>query len=121
MIDLRNSQSFKGNITFELPKNFVPGSENIEVSALGDLLWPAITNLHNLINLPTGCGEQNLVHFIPNLVILNYLFRTRQISPAILGQAVNNLETAYQQQLMYERPDGSFSAFGLRDANSSVW
>lgn len=121
LIDLRKTQSYKGNITFELPKNFVTGSESIEVSVLGDLLWPAITNLDSLIRLPTGCGEQNLVHFIPNLIILNYLLNTRQLSPAILEQTVSNLETAYQQQLMYKRPDGSFSAFGKRDPKSSVW
>lgn len=83
-------------------------------------MGPAIINLENLIRIPTGCGEQNLVHFVPDIIILNYLERTRQL----LGkhnEAVSNLEIAYQQQLTYKRKDGSFSAFGKSDKNGSIW
>lgn len=105
----------------DIPKNIVPFSEKIEVSVVGDLLGPAMVNLENLIRLPTGCGEQNLVHFLPNLVILNYLKNTQQLTPAIQNEAIRHLETSYQQQLAYKRPDGSFSIFGERDSNSSTW
>ncbi|KAF5298450.1 hypothetical protein FQR65_LT01229 [Abscondita terminalis] len=121
LVDLRKKSSYKGNITFDLPKNYVPGSESIDVSVIGDLIWPAVINLNNLIRLPTACGEQNLIHFVPNIIILNYLLNNGQLSPTILEKTVTNLETAYQEQLIYKRPDGSFSAFGKRDANSSVW
>lgn len=85
------------------------------------MLWTSITNLNNLIYLPTGCGEQNLIHFVPNLITLNYLINTRQLTPTILEEAISNMEKAYQQQLTYKRTDGSFSAFGNRDSNSSIW
>ncbi|KAF5295443.1 hypothetical protein FQA39_LY13104 [Lamprigera yunnana] len=121
LVDLRKKSSYKGNITLDLPKNYVSGSENIEISAIGDLIWPAVNNLNNLIRLPTACGEQNLIHFVPNIIILNYLINNDQLSPTILTTAVKNLETAYQEQLTYKRDDGSFSAFGKRDGKSSVW
>ncbi|KAK4880764.1 hypothetical protein RN001_008910 [Aquatica leii] len=121
LLDLRKKSSYKGNITFDLPKNFVSGSENVEVSVIGDLIWPAVINMNNLIRLPVACGEQNLIHFIPNIILLNYLLNNGQLTLTTLEQTVTNLETAYQEQLMYKRPDGSFSAFGKRDTNSSLW
>lgn len=35
VVDLRGSNSFKTNITLHMPKYIVPGSERIEVSAVG--------------------------------------------------------------------------------------
>lgn len=121
LIDLRKTSSYTGNISFELPTNLVTGSENIEVSVIGDLIWPAIINLDNLIRLPTASGEQNLIHFIPNIIILNYLLNNRQLSPTILEKTITSLESAYQEQLVYKKSDGSFGVFGRRDTNSSLW
>lgn len=121
LIDLRKTDTFKGNVSIDIPKNIVKDSEKIEVSVVGDLLGPVMINLEDLIRLPTGCGEQNLVHFIPNLIILNYLKNTAQLSPTIQNEAIKHLETAYQQQLTYKRTDGSFSIFGKRDINGSIW
>lgn len=121
LVDLRKTDSYKGNVSIEIPKNIVKDSEKIEVSVVGDLLGPAMVNLEDLIRLPTGCGEQNLVHFMPNLIILNYLKNTAQLTPTIQNEAIKHLETAYQQQLTYKRSDGSFSIFGKRDTNGSIW
>jgi CD109 antigen len=121
LIDLRNNPNYKNSINFTLPENLVTGSESIEVAAVGDLLGPTMVNLEQLIRLPTGCGEQNMVHLMPNLIILQYLRYTRQITPTIQNEALELLEKGYQQQLSYKRTDGSFSAFGMRDPDSSVW
>lgn len=40
---------------------------------LGDILGPSIPNLANLIRMPSGCGEQNMLNFVPNIVIVEYL------------------------------------------------
>lgn len=121
LIDLRKSQSYKGNISFDIPKNVIPETEKIEASLIGDILGPTMVNLENLIRLPTGCGEQNLVRFMPNLIILNYLRSTGQTTPAVENEAVSLLEKSYQTELSYQRKDGSFSMFGDRDDISSTW
>lgn len=104
-----------------MPKHIVADSLIIETAVVGDLLGPTIINLENLIRLPTGCGEQNLVHFVPNLIILNYLINTGQLTPPHQKKAVENLEISYQEHLSYKRIDGSFSPFGKIDANGSIW
>ncbi|KAL1497123.1 hypothetical protein ABEB36_008133 [Hypothenemus hampei] len=121
LIDMRQSNLFKRSLNFTIPKNIIENSEKIEVSTIGNLLGASIANLENLIRLPAGCGEQNLVHFMPNLIILQYLQNTQQLTPTIQNAAISSLETSYQQQLQFKRSDGSFSPFGDRDTSSSVW
>lgn len=73
LLDLRDGRPLNGNITIDVPKNIVSDSDYVEISAVGDLLGPSIPNLENLIQMPFGCGEQNMLNFVPNIVIMNYL------------------------------------------------
>jgi hypothetical protein len=34
-VDLRKNKTFSVNVTLDMPKNIVPGSEHVEVSAVG--------------------------------------------------------------------------------------
>ncbi|KAL1124405.1 hypothetical protein AAG570_001034, partial [Ranatra chinensis] len=120
-VDLRNKRSYKTNITLDIPINIVPGSELIEIGAVGDILGPSIPNLIHLIKMPFGCGEQNMLNFVPNIVILDYLKNSNQLTQAIETKSLQYLEAGYQQELSYKRADGSFSAFGKADANGSTW
>ncbi|XP_044019727.1 CD109 antigen-like isoform X2 [Aphidius gifuensis] len=120
-LDLRNTRTIKTNISVDIPKNIVPGSEHVEISAVGDILGPSIPNLDNLIKLPYGCGEQNMLNLVPNIVVLNYLKNTNQLTQAIQGKAMRYLEIGYQQELTYRHKDGSFSAFGMSDNSGSTW
>lgn len=43
------------------------------VLVTGDILGPSIGNLDSLIQMPYGCGEQNMIHFAPNIYVLQYL------------------------------------------------
>ncbi|XP_051162274.1 thioester-containing protein 1 allele S3 isoform X1 [Leptopilina boulardi] len=120
-IDLRTSRSVSTTLLVDMPKNIVTGSEFVEISAVGDILGPSIPNLANLIKMPSGCGEQNMLNFVPNIVILDYLTNTNQLKPAIESKALNYLQIGYQQELTYRHNDGSFSAFGEADASGSTW
>ncbi|XP_014214992.1 CD109 antigen-like isoform X2 [Copidosoma floridanum] len=120
-VDLRNDDSTKTNVTVDIPNHFVQDSDYVEVSAVGDILGPSIPNLDKLIKMPFGCGEQNMLNFVPNIVILEYLKNTNQLSPAIESKALGYLETGYQQELTYRHADGSFSAFGKSDPRGSTW
>lgn len=120
-IDLRNTSRFNGNMSISIPNNAVPGSQYIEFSVIGDLMAPVIANLRNLIQLPSGCGEQNMINLMPNVVILRYLDRSNSGNPEMTSTALRYLEQGYQNELNYKRPDGSFSAFGTSDENGSTW
>lgn len=120
-IDLRKSDSLQTNVKFVIPDDVVPDSLRIEASCLGDILGGTIKNLQKLIRMPLGCGEQNMLNFVPNIVILDYLTATEQLNNEIKETAKKYMEKGYQRQLIYKHSDGSFSAFGKSDKSGSTW
>ncbi|XP_064090447.1 CD109 antigen-like isoform X4 [Macrobrachium nipponense] len=121
LLDLRSKPSFSTTINVTMPPNIVNDSRAIAVSVIGDILGPAVTNLESLLELPTGCGEQNMAKMVSNIVLMEYLKNKNQLSEAMQGRAKRHLETGYQQQLSFRHADGSFSAFGSRDDSGSTW
>uniref|UniRef100_A0A8C3TW25 Alpha-2-macroglobulin n=1 Tax=Catharus ustulatus TaxID=91951 RepID=A0A8C3TW25_CATUS len=79
-----------------------------------DLMGSAMQNLHQLLQMPFGCGEQNMVLFAPNIYVLDYLNKTGQLNEEIKSKAIGYLVSGYQRQLNYKHQDGSYSTFGQR-------
>nr|BAR45613.1 thioester-containing protein 2 [Scolopendra japonica] len=119
--DLRKFTQIGEEIHLNFPSDTVEDSERIEVSAISDIMGTTINNLHNLLRMPGGCGEQNLLRFVPNIVITDYLTNTNQLTPALKEKAIRYMETGFQGQLIYRRYDDSFSGFGNRDSSGSTW
>ncbi|XP_010179780.1 PREDICTED: alpha-2-macroglobulin-like protein 1 [Mesitornis unicolor] len=108
-------------ITFTVPENRVLGSERAHVSFLGDILGTALDNIDELLQMSSGCGEQNMVHFAPNVFVTRYLEETGQLTPEIKQKAIGYLESGYQRQLLYKHADGSYSAFGEGSEPGNTW
>lgn len=122
VIDLREGHHFNTqHLTIDIPDDAVPDSARIEIKCMGDIFGGTIRNLPNLIRLPSGCGEQNMLNLVPNVVILKYLNATGQLDTGTEKMAKEYTERGYQQQLAYKHDDGSFSAFGKVDKNGSTW
>ncbi|NXG74960.1 A2ML1 protein, partial [Baryphthengus martii] len=118
----------KGNpaqesVSLILPQNVVEGSVTATVSVTGDLMGIALQNLDHLVQMPHGCGEQNMVLFAPIVYVLQYLEKTRQLTPEIKEKATGFLRNGkwYQIQLQYRHPDGSYSEFGTKDEYGNTW
>lgn len=88
--DFFDDSSVTWNLT--LPEELVPGSARAYVSLIGDLLGPALENLENLVRLPMGCGEQNMVLFVPNIHVINYLTATQMENAVLKAKAIKNME-----------------------------
>ncbi|XP_059415069.1 alpha-2-macroglobulin-like [Carassius carassius] len=126
-VERTNSQSWllcpKGNILSEdvlltFPADVVQGSARCSVSVLGDIMGRALKNLDQLLRLPYGCGEQNMIVLAPNIYILLYLETTGQLTEAIRQTATGYLHSGYQGQLNYRHSDGSYSTFGNDESNT---
>eukprot|EP00076_Gallus_gallus_P042135 XP_025007673.1 alpha-2-macroglobulin-like protein 1 [Gallus gallus] len=109
------------SVSLTLPPNTVEGSVRATVSVTGDLMGTALQNLDHLVQMPHGCGEQNMVLFAPIVYMLQYLEKTRQLTPEIKERATGFLRNGYQIQLQYQHPDGSFSEFGTKDEYGNTW
>lgn len=57
----------------------------------GDIMGPALSDIDELVLLPMGCGEQNMVHLAPNVAILQYLSATGQLTDDIEVKTLNHL------------------------------
>lgn len=62
-------------------------------------MGPTLNNLDKLLRLPFGCGEQNMIHFAPNVFVLKYLQKTRQLSPEVENEATDYLLQGQQVQI----------------------
>jgi CD109 antigen len=39
--------------------------------------------LENLLRMPMGCGEQNMIYLAPNVYVLEYLTNTKQVTAEV--------------------------------------
>uniref|UniRef100_A0A8C0FZQ6 Alpha-2-macroglobulin n=1 Tax=Bubo bubo TaxID=30461 RepID=A0A8C0FZQ6_BUBBB len=108
------SLSMSEPVSLVLPETVVDGSARAYFSVLGDIMGTAMQNLHQLLQMPFGCGEQNMVLFAPNIYVLDYLNKTEQLSEEVKSKAIGYLVSGYQRQLKYKHWDGSYSTFGPR-------
>ncbi len=108
-------------IATSLPPFMVPDSGRAYVSVTSSFLTQTIDGLEGLIQMPFGCGEQNMIVFAPDVYITNYLKSSNQLKPEIMAKAEKLMITGYQRELTYRRSDGSFSAFGQSDQEGSLW
>jgi CD109 antigen len=120
LLDLRNDNSKTVDFTIDPPSIAVPDSTSATVGVFGDLLGNTIENLESLIRVPYGCAEQNMVAFIPNLLVLKYLKAVDKLTPALETRLINNMELGYQRQLNYQTYDGAFSFYGSFN-NGNTW
>ena len=106
----------------ELPDNLVEGSERAYLHVTGDVMAPALENVGNLVRLPTGCGEQNMVGLVPNIYLLDYLRGVDKKMPEIERKAKSYMTIGYNRQQNYRHDDGSYSIWGGKNnKDGSSW
>jgi CD109 antigen len=110
----------KGGIIPVLPV-VVPDSGRAYIAITSSFLAQTINGLDALLQMPFGCGEQNMIVFAPDVYITKYLRESGQLKPEIMAKAEKLMVTGYQRELTYRRSDGSFSAFGMSDNEGSLW
>uniref|UniRef100_A0A3Q3F453 CD109 molecule n=1 Tax=Labrus bergylta TaxID=56723 RepID=A0A3Q3F453_9LABR len=108
-------------VSFSFPPDVVPGSQRAHVALVGELLALSISNLNLLVQLPLGCGEQNMIHFAPSIYVLQYLDKSNHDDKEIRSRALGYMNEGYKRQLSYQRDDGSFSAFTSSTDSGSIW
>merc|ERR1719495_726042 len=114
-------ESFKLS-KLEVPDDAVSQSERAWVYVTGDIMAPALENVGNLVRLPTGCGEQNMVGLVPNIYLLQYLDNTNQKEPELEKKAKEYMEIGYKRQQKYRHSNGAYSIWGDKgDKDGSTW
>ncbi len=104
-----------------IPPFVVADSGRVYLALTSSYLTQTMEGLEELIQMPFGCGEQNMIVFAPDVYITKYLEESGQLKPEIMAKAEKLMITGYQRELTYRHSDGSFSAFGEGDEEGSLW
>ncbi|XP_073826179.1 CD109 antigen-like [Musca autumnalis] len=105
----------------DIPNGIVEDSEYLEFTVVGDILGPTIKNIDQLVRMPFGCGEQNMINFVPNILVLEYLQAVGRDMPLLVEKAKQYMEKGYQRELTYKHLSGAFSTFGEGQSKSNSW
>ena len=101
--------------TFDFPANAIAGSPRLFVDVFPAYLAQAVQGMDSLLRVPTGCFEQTTSTTWPNVLVLNYMTSTHQITPDLQLKADSLISAGYQRLLTFEHPGGGFSWFGTQD------
>ncbi|KAH8238987.1 hypothetical protein KR038_011562, partial [Drosophila bunnanda] len=119
-LNRRSLDAPEKSLEVEIPPEAVEDSETVFLNVGGDIQAPVLGNLDGLVRLPTGCGEQNMINFVPNILVLRFLDATNRSEPETAAKAKNFLNIGYQRELTYKNNDGSFKTFTQLE-NGSTW
>jgi hypothetical protein len=100
-----------------LPDDALPGTTRLAVKVLPGVASQILHGLDGLIEKPSGCFEQTSSTTYPNVLILDYLRRTRTGRPETRARAAAYLGLGYQRLLSFEVKGGGFSLFGEAPAD----
>jgi len=100
-----------------LPQEIVEDSGSVWFYVSGDILAGSIDNIAELVRLPTGCGEQNMVKMAPNVYVIDYLNHNTEADPKGLhrANAKRFMEIGYNRQQTYRHQHGAYSIWGPRE------
>ncbi len=73
-------------VTTSIPPLAVMGSGRAYLAVTASYLTQTIDGLEGLLQMPFGCGEQNMIVFAPDVFITRYLKESGQLKPEINGQ-----------------------------------
>ncbi|MEW5820334.1 MAG: MG2 domain-containing protein [Cyanobacteriota bacterium] len=109
----------EGNLTqtVSIPENAIDDANRILVKVYPGYLSQVVEGLDKIFRMPSGCFEQTSSSTYPNVLVLDYMKRTKQISPEIQMKAESYINSGYQRLLTFEVAGGGFDWFGNPPAN----
>jgi hypothetical protein len=99
-----------------------PAAAIAEASKIFVRLYPGplsqvIEGMDSILRMPGGCFEQTSSSTYPNVLALDYMKRTKKLTPEVHAKAEGFIANGYQRLLTFEVAGGGFSWFGQAPAN----
>ena len=95
----------------------IAGASKIFVRLYPGPLSQVIEGMDSILQMPGGCFEQTSSSTYPNVLALDYMKRTKKLSPEVHAKAEGYIANGYQRLLTFEVSGGGFSWFGNAPAN----
>ena len=99
------------------PVDSIPEASKVLVRLYPGPLSQVIEGMDGILRMPGGCFEQTSSSTYPNVLALDYMKRTKKLTPEVHAKAEGYIANGYQRLLTFEVPSGGFSWFGSAPAN----
>lgn len=100
------------NQTVSIPADAIPATQALTVKIYPGVVSQVVEGLESILRMPNGCFEQTSSSTYPNVLVLDYLQSSGQISPEIQFKAEDYINLGYQRLTTFEVGGGGFSLFG---------
>ncbi|MCD4784814.1 MAG: type II secretion system protein GspG [Candidatus Eremiobacteraeota bacterium] len=107
-------------VYMEIPDKSIPGASKILVRLYPVILTQVVEGLDKIFRMPHGCFEQTTAATYPNVLVLEYMKKTKKITPELQMKAESYINTGYQRLLSFEVQGGGFSMYGKSPANVNL-
>jgi hypothetical protein len=111
----RLETAVRHNVNF--PAAAVPDASKIFVRLYPGPLSQVIEGMDSILRMPGGCFEQTSSSTYPNVLALDYMKRSKKLTPEVHAKAEGYIANGYQRLVTFEVPGGGFSWFGQAPAN----
>ena len=101
----------------DFPAGAIADASKVFVRLYPGPLSQVIEGMDSILRMPNGCFEQTSSSTYPNVLTLDYMKRTKKLTPEIHAKAEGYIANGYQRLLTFEVPGGGFSWFGQAPAN----
>jgi uncharacterized protein YfaS (alpha-2-macroglobulin family) len=103
--------------SIDFPAAAIPDAGKIYVRLYPGPLSQVIEGMDSILQMPYGCFEQTSSATYPDVLALDYMKRTKKLTPEVHAKAEGFIAQGYQRLLTFEVPGGGFSWFGQAPAN----
>ncbi|NIM93334.1 MAG: hypothetical protein GTO18_06445 [Anaerolineales bacterium] len=105
------------NIPIEFHPSATQGSQALIVKIYPGIASQVVEGLESILRMPNGCFEQTSSAAYPNIMVLDYLRASNQLSPEVQMVAENYINVGYQRLVTFEVAGGGFSLYGKHPAD----
>ncbi len=99
------------------PVTSIPEASKIFVRLYPGPMSQVVEGMDAILRMPGGCFEQTSSSTYPNVLALDYMKRSKKLTPEVHAKAEGFIANGYQRLLTFEVPGGGFSWFGNAPAN----
>jgi len=103
--------------TVLFPAQGIEGANQLFVKVYPGLMSQVVEGLDSIFRMPSGCFEQTSSTTYPNVMVLDYMKATQQVTPEIQMKAEGFINQGYQRLLTFEVNGGGFEWFGRAPAH----
>ncbi len=103
--------------TLTLAEEAIAHSQQLQLTLYPSTFSEVMEGLDAIFQMPYGCFEQTSSITYPNIMVLQYMLETKQVTPEIEAKARKFIAAGYQRLLTFEVAGGGFDWFGNPPAN----